>query len=120
MVVRGELYLLSLSGDFGKTRPVAVIQDNDSNAVLDTVTVCLLTSHMTPNALLRIDIAPTDQNGLKRHSQVQADKIQTARKEKLKGPIGRLDDETMNDIDMALALHLRLSVSGRELGREST
>lgn len=101
--------MLSLSGDFGKARPVLVVQADASSAVLDSVTVCLLTSHIVPEASLRIAIEPDETNGLDRLSQVQTDKIQTTRKTKLKGPIGRLEANMMDAVDLALAFHLGLS-----------
>ena len=107
MVARGDIILVSLSGDYAKTRPALVVQNDVTLAITGSVTFCLLTSDLV-DSRLRIDVAPDDNNGLKRASQVQTDKIYTLPASKLRGPIGRVDGDTLGRIDLALALHLDL------------
>ena len=107
MVARGDILLVSLSGDYAKPRPALVVQSDKTLAVTGSVTFCLLTSDMI-DSRLRIDVVPDAKNGLKQPSQIQTDKIYTLPAAKVRGPIGRVDGETLGRIDLALALHLDL------------
>jgi mRNA interferase MazF len=90
MVARGDIVLVSLSGDYAKTRPALVVQSDTTLAITGRVTFCLVTSEIIENSRLRIDIAPDADNGLKLASQVQTDKIYTLPAAKVRGPIGKL------------------------------
>lgn len=107
MVRRGDVVLVSLSGDYAKTRPAVVIQSDVSLDVTGSVTFCLVTSELV-NSRLRIDVAPSKDNGLRVASQIQVDKIYTLPGEKVRGPIGRIDRAMSSGVDLALALHLDL------------
>ena len=61
--------MVALQGDSGKPRPAVVIQADWFDA-LSTVVVLPLTSSLQDAAVTRIDVAPTDQNGLKVPSQI--------------------------------------------------
>lgn len=100
--------IVSLTGDFGKTRPALVIQDMQPGEPEQSVTICMITSTLVTGSGLRVDVEADTGNGLERESQIQADKIQSLRRHKLRGPIGHLDSETMAQVDLALALHLKL------------
>lgn len=99
---------MSLSGDYAKPRPALVVQGNRTLAITGSVTFCLITSETVPDSRLRIDVAPDASNGLRLACQVQTDKIFTLPNGKFRGPIGRIDNETLSRIDLALALHLDL------------
>lgn len=108
MVTRGDIVVVSLAGDYGKPRPALVIQSDATLAVTGSVTFCLLTSEIIEGSHLRIDVPCNAETGLKRRSQVQTDKIFTLPMAKIRGPIGRIGNELMSSIDLALALHLGL------------
>ena len=86
--------MVALQGDSGKPRPAVVIQADWFDA-LSTVVVLPLTSSLQDAAVTRIDVAPTDQNGLKVPSQIAVDRPQTVRRMKLGPTIGRLDNDVM-------------------------
>jgi len=100
--------LISLPGDYGKSRPSILIQNDLLAAELASRTVCLLTSDVLPTPRLRVTVEPSSDNGLRRISQVQIEKIVTLPVEKVRGPIGRLTDEQMSEVDRRLRLHLDL------------
>lgn len=102
---RGDLVTVALSGDFGKPRPALVIQ-SDLFGDTATLTVLLLSGTLLDTALLRLPVAPTADNGLRRPSQIQIDKIMTLRRDKIGAVIGRLDDETMLAVTRSLAVFL--------------
>jgi mRNA interferase MazF len=104
-VKRGDLVTVALQGDFGKPRPALVIQSDlfDDTA---TVTVLLLSGTPVDAPLLRLDIQPTDSNGLRRPSRVMVDKIMTIRRDKVGPPFGTLDEATLATVTRSLVLFL--------------
>lgn len=109
---RGDLVLVSLAGDYGKTRPALLVQNDLFAEEAASRTVCLLTSDVLLAPRLRVTIDPSAVNGLRRLSQVQVEKIVTLPAEKVRGPIGRLTDEQMREVDRRLRLHLDLENPG--------
>lgn len=105
---RGDVVTVAISGDFGKPRPALVIQA-DAFEATGTVTVLLLTGTLTDAPLLRPGIEPSTANGLAKPSQVMIDKAMSVRRERIGGPIGRLDDETMLTVTRALAVFLGIA-----------
>ena len=74
-----------------------------------TVTVLLLTSTRLEAPLIRIDVAPSPGNGLRRPSQVMIDKAMTVRTERLGAPFGPLDDAALVAVSRALSLFLGIA-----------
>ena len=101
---RGDIVTAALPGDYGKPRPALVIQSD----LFDTAAVTLLpiTSHLEDLPLLRVDIGPG--NGLELASQIQIDKAQTPRRERVGNVIGHADGGTMRAVDRALVVFLGL------------
>ena len=99
---------VSIGGDFGKPRPALVVQ---SDAFLETATATvLLLSGTEVNApLLRGTVGPSEDNGLRKTSQVMIDKTMTVRREKLSLVFGQIDDKSLFAIDRALALFLGIA-----------
>ncbi len=58
---------------------------------------------------MRIDVAPTDENGLKVPSQIAVDRPQTVRRLKLGPTIGRLDNDVMLAVHRSLVVFLGLA-----------
>ena len=102
---RGDLVTIALSGDYGKPRPALVIQSDLFDAH-PSVTVLPVTSELREAPLFRIRIEPTDDNGLRKTSEVMVDKTQTVAREKIGNTIGHLDDESMLAVNRALAVFL--------------
>jgi mRNA interferase MazF len=102
---RGDLVTIALPGDFGKPRPALVIQ-SDQFIETATVSVLLLTGTLVDAPLIRMDLAPAPDNGLRKASQIMVDKVMTVRRDKVGEPFGRLDDKTMVSVNRALALFL--------------
>ena len=59
--------------------------------------------------IFRLDIEPDGSNGLTKPSQVQIDKIQSIRIEKIGAIIGELSDVMMVRVNRAMALWLGLA-----------
>ncbi len=106
---RGDVVIVCLPGDYGKPRPAVIVQNDPLNAAGASIIVCPLTSHLVDAPSLRVDIAPTPRNGLRRPSQVMADKIMTLDKRRIGKVIGRLTAEDMHRVDAALLFVLALT-----------
>jgi mRNA interferase MazF len=104
-MMRGDIVTVALPGDYGKPRPALVIQAD----LFETAAVTLLpiTSHLEDLPLLRIDIGPAA--GLERPSQIQIDKAQTPRRERIGAVIGRAGDETLRSVNRALTIFMGLA-----------
>jgi mRNA interferase MazF len=104
-MTRGDVVVVSLPGDYGKPRPALVIQ-SPLFADHPSVTLLPITSHLIDAPLLRIDIGPG--GGLNRPSQIQIDKPQTTRRERIGDVIGRADAATIAAVNRSLAVFLGL------------
>lgn len=102
---RGSVVTIALSGDYGKSRPALVVQSNYFSEH-PSVSVLPITSELRQTPLFRIDAEPDENNGLRKHSQIMVDKIQTVPSEKIGKVIGVLDEATMMEVNRALALWL--------------
>ncbi len=105
---RGDVVAAIVPGDFGKPRPVVIVQADSFLEHHASVTVCPLTSHLLGLRLFRVSIAPDERNGLNEVSEVMVDKLSSLRRERIGPSIGRLSSFDMNAIDAALGRWLAL------------
>jgi mRNA interferase MazF len=103
---RGDIVTVSLAGDYGKPRPALVIQ-SDLFDEHPSLTVLPITSDLVDAPLLRVGIGP--ECGLERASQIQIDKAQTPRRERIGTVIGRADEASLRAVNRALAVFLALA-----------
>ncbi|MBU3612674.1 type II toxin-antitoxin system PemK/MazF family toxin [Polynucleobacter sp. MG-27-Goln-C1] len=106
---RGNIVTVAMQGDFGKPRPALILQSDVFSDIHATVTVALISSEIVQAPIFRLDIEPSETNGLSRASQVQIDKIMSIRSEKIGSVIGELNDVMMVRVNRALALWLGLA-----------
>lgn len=107
--MRGEIYLAALPGDLGKPRPWVVVQ-GPAGDQLPAVVMCPLTSFARDDVPeFRPTVQPSPTNGLRARSQVMTDKPATVDRRKLHGPIGRLNNDEMTEVSVALAVLLGLT-----------
>jgi mRNA interferase MazF len=105
-VSRGDVAIAAAPGDYGKPRPVLILQ-SDKFQETASVIVALITSDQRPlAALFRKPIQPSDQNGLREPSDVMLDKLVTFPRSKIGKTIGHLTSTEMTEINAALALLL--------------
>lgn len=105
---RGDVVTVAAPGDYGKPRPALVIQ-SDLFEELPSVTLCLVTSELRAAPIFRITVDPSPENGLRRVSQVQVDKILTVACARVGASIGRLDDATMLKVNRSLAVFIGIA-----------
>ena len=76
----------------------------------DSVLLCLLTSDDdAPPSLRRIAVAPTEANGLQVPSQIMVEKMIAAKRRKCGKVVGRLESDTMAQVDAVLAFVIGLA-----------
>ena len=108
-IKRGEVVMVAAPGDYGKPRPAVILQSDLVNDFYSSVVVCLITTADAKRPFSRVQVRPSAQNGLKRLSYLMVDKLMTVPREKLRGPIGRLDDKTMMLLNRSLIVMLGLT-----------
>jgi mRNA interferase MazF len=110
---RGEIWTASGGRNYaGKPRPVVVVQDDSFDATM-SITVCAFTTDTTNAPLFRLEVIPTERNGLREPCRLMVDKITTVAKARLGSRIGRLEDEHMRHLDRAMIVFLGLASSPR-------
>ena len=105
---RGDIVIVAMSGDYGKTRPAVVVQHDLANETHASVVVCPLSSHILDAPLFRVTVSPASGNGLQTPSQIMVDKVTAVKRIRVRDVVGRLDDETLVQINRTLALWLGL------------
>jgi mRNA interferase MazF len=105
---RGDIVIAAISGDYGKPRPCLVVQ-SDFFPHMPSLTFCPMSSELRDDVpLLRINISPTPENGLREKSQIAIDKLSTLPKTRIAQKIGKADDSVMLHVTRALAVFLGL------------
>jgi mRNA interferase MazF len=108
-VRRGDIIIVSASGEYGKPRPALVVVQSDVvNETHASLIVCLITSDVVDAPIFRLAIEPTERNGLRKRSQIMVDKMVALRRQRLGRVTGRLDDATLQQLDRSLAFVLGL------------
>jgi len=101
--MRGDFVTIAMQGDCGKPRPALVIQA-DQFGEHATVTVLPATSTLVAAPLFRITVQPSAENGLQQPSQVMVDKAMTVKRDKVGQAFGRIDGDTMIEVERCLAV----------------
>ena len=106
---RGDVVTVAAAGDYGKPRPAVIVQTDALPNEHASVVVCQMTSDYSEAPDFRVSVEPNDQNGLRVRSQIMADKPVTIRRERLGRQIGRLDDNDVARLNIALAFVMGLA-----------
>ncbi len=106
--MRGDLVTISMQGDFGKPRPALVIQV-DQFSKHASITVLPVTSTLVVAPLLRVTVQPNAENGLQKPSQVMVDQVMTVRHDKAGLAFGRIDADTLLQVERCLAVFLGIA-----------
>jgi mRNA interferase MazF len=106
-VRRGDVVLVTLQGDYGKSRPAVILQNDLITAeASDSVIVCPMTSELTIMREFRVRVDPTTSNGLRSQSEVMVEKLAGVPRRRLREVIGHLDQEAMWAVEQASLLVL--------------
>lgn len=105
---RGEIWTTAGKDYAGKPRPAVIVQDTSFD-VTDSVTVCPLTSYEIEAPIFRLQINPNERNGLRAQSWLMVDKITTVSRANIGRLIGGLDDEDLVRLNRAMLVFLGLA-----------
>ena len=110
-VKRGYVYLVDLNpvkgAETGKVRPAVVVSNDINNKYADTVTVVPITSNVKKVYPFEVFI-PKGIANLSKDSKAKANQIRTIDKSRIKKEIGKLPDEIMKELELAIKIHLDL------------
>ena len=99
---RGEIWTVSGGNNYaGKPRPAVLVQEDNFEGT-SSITLCAFTTDPTDAPLMRLLIAPSEQNGLKAASRLMIDKVTTVPKARLGKRLGRIDDTDQLRVNRAL------------------
>lgn len=110
---RGNIYLADLNPTIGsevnKKRPVLIISNDISNTHSDVVTIIPITSNLSKIYPFEALVKSNSTSGLSIDSKAQCQQIRTISKARIiNPPLGRVSFDEMENIEMALKLHLDL------------
>jgi mRNA interferase MazF len=107
---RGEVYWVALDPTVGteiaKTRSAVVISNDVGNRYSDRVIVAPVTSQHTERVYPFEVLVHAGEGGLAHPSKVLLDQVRTVDKLRLRGRLGDLPDERMQEVDAAIRLSL--------------
>lgn len=105
---RAEVWTISGGPDYaGKPRPAVIVQDDHFDT--DSVTICPFTTDPTDAPLLRLEVEPSPDNGLRETCRLMVDKLTTIPRSKLGEPIGELAGIDVIRLNRAIVVFLGLA-----------
>jgi len=106
---RGEIWTMAGGpGYASKPRPAVIIQEDGFTETL-SIAVCPLNSQPIEAPMLRIQVAPSPENGLRTASRLMVDKVTIVPKSRLGQRIGRLADDDLLRLNRSLLVFLGLA-----------
>ena len=106
---RGDVVIVAATGDYAKPRPAVIVQTDAFPETHASVVICQMTSEIAAATDFRVTIEPSEANGLRVRSQVMADKPVTVRRSRIGQTVGRLDNEEVGRLNVALAFVMGLA-----------
>jgi len=111
-VRRGDIYYADLSpvvgSEQGGVRPVLIVQNDLGNRFSPTVIAAAITSQKDKSRLPTHISVCSSACGLARDSVVLLEQIRTIDKRRLKERMGKLDEQSMDQVDHALSISFGL------------
>ena len=103
---RGEIWTSAGGAPFtGKPRPALILQADLFAATL-SVTICGLTSDLTPTPFLRPLLLPSSTTGLRQTSRVMVDKITSVSRTRLGKRLGSVAPDDLAQVELAMLVFL--------------
>jgi len=114
-VMRGDIFYADLSpvvgSEQGGVRPVLIIQNNVGNHYSPTVIIASITSCLQKSRMPTHVFITGEEYGLREDSMVLMEQIRTIDRLRFREYIGHLDLPVMEQVDLALAVSVGLSVT---------
>jgi mRNA interferase MazF len=106
---RGDVFIVSPPGEFGKPRPAVVAQSSEINSSdVASVIVCPITGYIENTPLFRVPLEPSSENGLSKSSQIMVDQVQAISINRIGSRIGKISRDQTNQMNRTLAFVLGL------------
>ncbi|MCB8838454.1 type II toxin-antitoxin system PemK/MazF family toxin [Aurantimonas sp. VKM B-3413] len=99
---RGDVFGASLRGLASKPRPSIILHATEFIVPGRPVLVCPLTSELSDAPMIRVDIEPSEANGLQVRSQAMIDRLSAALPQQVGLKVGHLEAEDLARIEFAL------------------
>ena len=101
---RGDIVYVAVKGPYTtKPRPVVVVQANQTLELMESITVCPITSVEVDAAFVRVPVTEGQRSGLDRNSWIMVDKVVTVPRSALRMPaVGKLDVRELSELEAAL------------------
>lgn len=100
---RGTVVTVASAGVYsGKPRPAVVVQADRWLQAHPSVTLCPITSSGVEAPLVRIAVAPSPRNGLRKPSQLMVDKLFSVPIQAVGAVVGQLEPQVLIELDLAL------------------
>lgn len=106
-MTRGEILIAVISGDYGKGRPVVLVQSEHLMDV-ESWLVCPMTTRIDTAGPFRPRIEPSPVNGLSTPSAIMTEKLTAVPRFRIKSRIGSLTPDQLQELDDALTFVLGL------------
>ena len=105
---RGDIITVAIKGDYGKPRPALILQSNlfDKHP---SITIAPITSELRETPLFRYTLKPSEENGLRKISQIMVDKITTIKSEQAGNATGRISQKQTTEINRLIAVWLGIA-----------
>lgn len=112
IVKRGDIFYADLSpvigSEQGGIRPVLIVQNDIGNKYSPTVIAAAITSQINKAKLPTHIEINAEEYGLAKDSVILMEQIRTIDKKRLREKIGRLDDELMEEVNVAIGVSFGL------------
>jgi mRNA interferase MazF len=106
---RGDIWTVAGAKEYAaKPPPVAILQDDRFDRT-ESITVCAFTTDPTDAPLFRLEVEPTESNGLRSVCRLMVDKITTVPKARLGARIGCLAGEDIVRLNRAALVFLGIA-----------
>jgi mRNA interferase MazF len=106
---RGEIWTVAGGAAYtGKPRPAVIIQDDAFDAN-DSIVVCPLTTDPTAAPAFRVEVEPTDGNGLRAPCRLMIDKLAAVPRTRLRQRVGILEADDLLHLSRAIVVFLGLA-----------
>jgi mRNA interferase MazF len=106
---RGTVVTVASLGVYsGKPRPAVLVQADRWLLAHPSVTLCPITRTLRQAAMVRITMAASPRNGVRKPSQLMVDKLFTVPLQAVGELVGQLEPQGLVDLDLALRGWLEL------------
>ena len=104
---RGDILIAVLSGDYGKPRPVVLVQ-NEALFDTESLIVCPMTTEVGMGGPFRLLVQPSEINGLQDASAIMTEKLTAVPRRRCRERIGRLTDNEIQALNAGMMFVLGL------------